>query len=101
MARCKFIVMVNAKDGRDEEFNRWYDERHLADVCAIPGVISAERARLVAGDGSFRYLTMYEFDTEDPEAVLAEITRRSGTEQMPLSDALDVEKVYMGVFRPA
>lgn len=101
MGRSKFIVMVNATAGQDAEFNRWYDEEHLGDVCAIPGVVSAERFNLVAGLPSFRYLTIYEFDTDDPKAVLAEIGRRSGTPQMLLSPALDVENVYMGVFSPA
>ena len=29
---AKMLVFTNAREGRDEEFNRWHDETHLPEV---------------------------------------------------------------------
>jgi hypothetical protein len=36
-------VMTNAKPGRDQEFNDWYTNVHLPEVCSVPGIKSARR----------------------------------------------------------
>jgi len=43
MAKYVFVVMTNAVAGQEAEFNRWYDEEHLADVLKLPGMVSAQR----------------------------------------------------------
>ena len=45
---------------KEEEFNRWYNEEHLAELLAIPGVLDA--ARYVAVSGGPKYLTCYELE---------------------------------------
>lgn len=95
MSRYDFLVLTRAVTGTDEEFNRWYDQQHLADVLAVPGFVSARRFRILSsvlnGDGSpaWQYAAVYEMETEDPEATLAELYGRAGTDQMPLSDTLE------------
>ena len=42
----------------DEEYNRWYNEEHLAQLLSIPGVLSAARYEAVAGGP--KYLASYE-----------------------------------------
>ena len=37
------IVFSNPFEGKDDEFNEWYDNVHLPEVLALPGVISAQR----------------------------------------------------------
>ena len=44
----------------EADFNRWYDEEHLARLLAVPGFLSA--ARYVALRGGPRYLAMYELE---------------------------------------
>jgi hypothetical protein len=34
------LVLVNAKDDRDDEFNRWYEDVHLNDILAVPGFVA-------------------------------------------------------------
>ena len=58
-----FMVWVDVPADKEEDFNRWYDEEHLADLLAITGVLSA--ARYVAVSGSPKYLACYEL--ESPE----------------------------------
>src|ERR1700745_2472026 len=42
------------------EFNRWYDEEHLARLLQVPGFLSA--GRYVAVKGAPKYLAMYELE---------------------------------------
>lgn len=92
----KLMVFSNAKDGRDDEYNEWYDTVHLGDVLAVPGVKSGTRyrARGVAGGATseHRYLAVYELD-RDPEAVLQDLAERSAADPSRMSDSLDLSSV--------
>lgn len=68
---------------REDEFNRWYDEEHLGDVVAVPGVFGGRRFVRVAGaaylkETPWRHLTMYEL--ADTGALEHDDFRRLGTE---------------------
>lgn len=76
---------------REEEFNIWYNEVHLAELMQVPGFVAATRYRLADVDGSgaapgHRYLALYEIEGE-PGAAQAHLRARGGT--MQISDALD------------
>ena len=47
----------------EDELRRWYDEEHLAEVMAVPGVLNA--ARYEALRGGPRYLACYELDSHE------------------------------------
>ncbi|MFE6820920.1 hypothetical protein [Streptomyces sp. NPDC057690] len=83
------------------EFNTWYNETHLKEMIAIPGVAAINRYRLADGPGAesaeHRYLTFYELDG-DPAAVLAEIRARS--QSMTRSDAFDAAGSSMALWVP-
>ncbi len=57
------LVWFDMPKEKEEDFNRWYNEEHLAELLAIPGVLSA--ARYEAVSGSPKYLAAYEL--ESPE----------------------------------
>lgn len=91
--KYRILAMTNCMPGQDAEFNRWYDERHLHDVLAVPGVVSAQRFKTSDGFDSplsYRYITLYELNTDDPGAVLQELGKRIGTNVMPASPSLDM-----------
>jgi hypothetical protein len=80
----------------EAEFNDWYDNVHLQDVVAVDGFVSAQRFRVVdVGEGpdrpapAHRYLALYEADTDDIDAIAAELMARAGTDSMMISPALD------------
>ncbi|WP_426387814.1 hypothetical protein [Sphingobium sp. R-21] len=95
MARFKMMVLSNPVGEQDEEFNRWYDEVHLDDVFEVPGVVGAERYRFRSGEG-WKYLAIYDLDCDDPAQVEQELLARAGTEAMPLSEAFDLSRFFMG-----
>ena len=100
MAQYFFVVITNAIAGQEQEFNTWYDQRHLADVLRIPGFVASRRFELAQPQSDLpgRYLALYELETDDPQAALAELTRRAGTEQMVISEALDASKASATLF---
>jgi hypothetical protein len=80
---------------REAEWNDWYDNVHLADVCAVPGVLSARRfvrseTRSVLDApvaGGQRYLAVYEIETDDPDAVEREMGERGADGRLRPTDA--------------
>src|SRR5579859_5559634 len=62
--RAIFLVYTDLADDRDdEEFNTWYDTRHLPQLMALPGFLDA--ARYVAIKGGPKYLAAYELENAD------------------------------------
>jgi hypothetical protein len=95
MARHQLVVLTNAAPGRDAEFNEWYDQRHLQDVLAVPGMVSAQRFHLKPGMGhtAWSYLAIYDVETDDPAKVLAELQARAG--EMEMSSAADLSNATL------
>ena len=93
MPRHLFVVYTNAVAGREHEYNDWYKGQHVADLLACPGVVSARRFELAEQQlndkpAAFKYLALYEVETDDPQSFLNEITTRAGTANMPITAAL-------------
>lgn len=86
------VVFTNPVAGREKEFNDWYDSQHLQDVINIPGFVSAQRFRAVDALGGelprHQYYALYTLCTDDVEGSIVELMKRSGTAQMPLSEAM-------------
>lgn len=103
MSRFQFVILSQSKPGRADEYEQWYRDQHLPDVCRRPGVVSAQLHRI---DFQKTYdleapqwtlMTIYEIEGEDPEAIVASIVSVSGTEAMPLSDALEKSGMVQAV----
>src|SRR5512139_334421 len=97
MATYYYLVLGKPTPGEDEAFQQWYDEQHLADCAAVPGITSAKRFRIlyevglgtVVKEAPFTSFAIYEMETDDPVAVARELRLRAGTEVMPISPACD------------
>ena len=99
-----YFVLTNAEPGQDDAFNRWYSDRHIDDVLAVPGFIAAQRFRLAAASARqelpWRYLAIYEVVADQASQALAELGSRADTEAMPLSPSLNRSNIYTALFRP-
>lgn len=92
MAKYVMVVQSQAQEGRDDDYNEWYDTVHLADILALPGVKSGRRFDFAAGmvgEPGRPYLAIYEVETDDVSAVMAEMGKRSMDGTMRQSDSLD------------
>ncbi len=72
MARYVLIALngPTAEEGDEQVYNTWYDQVHVADLLASPGVLSAVRYRAVQGDLTNPYVAIYEIESEDIGATL-------------------------------
>ena len=96
MQRVSFLVLTCPQSGREGEWESWH-ERHVEDVLKVPGFVSCRRFRTLDqgppnGKPGWRFGVLYELDTDDPQASLAELRRRVGTEAMRMSPASDPSK---------
>ena len=97
-----FMVLTDPVAGQDDAYNDWYDNRHLADVLDVDGFVSAQRFRLSHqkppnGVPAAAYLAIYEIETDDVDATLAKLLSRLGTDAMPVSPAVDGQRLSMFV----
>lgn len=65
MATVLFVVRANVSAERDDAFNRWYNTEHIPQVLQYRGTVSARRYKSIIGDERFRYMTLYEFESEE------------------------------------
>lgn len=79
MPKSLMVVFSNPKSAAEEqEYNRWYTEKHLTDVIGVPGIVSATRYRLDKGvemgeipANAASYLALYEMEGETTEELKA------------------------------
>ena len=103
MARDILVVLSNAKEGRDEEFNAWYNNRHLADVLKLEGFVAAQRFKLADAqlmpECPHTYLSIYELETENLESSTQALFA-AATGGMEISEAMDMETTVAFAFSP-
>jgi hypothetical protein len=95
MRRYKFLVFTRPMDGREQEYDDWYQNVHLQDLVGVPGFKSAQRFRLKriyqkppSADAPSVHLAIYDIETDDLDGVLAGMKRLSG--KVFISGALDL-----------
>lgn len=104
MARHTFVVLTNAVDGRDEEFNDWYNNTHLQDILATEGFVAAQRFRLAEMDPQqdfpHRYLALYEVETDDLDKTNQAMMEAANNGGMFISPALNLGNAVAKYFTP-
>ncbi|MFC4001885.1 hypothetical protein ACFS2C_14205 [Prauserella oleivorans] len=88
----KGIVYVETRPSspeREAEFNEWYDQVHLPEVCALPGFLAGRRFAPL-GDGG-PYIAVYEVEADDLNDVVAGLFRALQEGKLNMSDALQTE----------
>lgn len=79
MARGIMVVQSSpVSPDREDEFNDWYDNVHIPELCAVPGFVSARRYKAPAAgsEDAPRYLAIYEIDADDLSGPPAEWSAR-------------------------
>jgi hypothetical protein len=68
MDRPILVVQTNPVPGREDEFNDWYTNQHLADIISIEGWVAAQRFRVspvqrdVTPPYPYGYVAVYEME---------------------------------------
>jgi hypothetical protein len=96
------MVWCEVPEHQEEEFNRWYNQEHLAERLSVPGILSAARYEAVSSGP--KHLTVYELESssvmESHEylAVRREPTEWSKRMSPELIGTVFVRNVYEQVF---
>jgi hypothetical protein len=97
------LVFADPADGKDAEFNSWYDQHHAPEVLKVSGFTSGQRlqladVQLAAQSGArAKYLTMFEIQTKDLARTVAEFQRLAPS--MSTSPAFDGNRVMGYTYR--
>jgi hypothetical protein len=94
MSNALQLVLSNPNPGYEEKFNTWYGGDHLIHGVETPGVLSGQRFRRADGpwpSGKHDYMMIWELD--DPAFTLAELAKVKGTDEMPISPAINMDTV--------
>ena len=92
------IVYTSPVDGKEDEYNAWYDDVHLAEFSALPGVISGRRFQVVR-DGKPQYAAIYELSSH-PDDVMAAMNAGIKDGTVHMSDAIDLGSISMTTLTP-
>lgn len=101
MPHYKMISLTAPVEGRDAEFNDWYDRVHMPEILSFPGVQSARRYRArtkIMGAQEWPYLAVYSIDTDDIDGLLGEFAAAGASGAMSRSDASDRSVGYSVIF---
>lgn len=102
-----YLVFSNPVDGREDEFNEWYDKVHLPEILATPGMLSAQRYTLrqtaidreLGTTPAHRYCVVYEMEG-DPDSVMSKIQAGVAAGDIHMHEALDLSTFAMSYWSP-
>lgn len=81
MTKHVLLVFTDPVEGKDDEYNTWYNEVHLPEVLATDGFVRAQRfkvAEMMPGVTDHTYVAIYELETDDPGAAMKALGEASG-----------------------
>jgi hypothetical protein len=99
-----FLVLTNPVKGKEDEYNRWYNDDHIDDVLAVPGFVGVQRFRLSKHPAmpapEWDYVALYEVAHDKVQEAFEGLAKNGGTDAMPLSDALELNGLVTTLYRP-
>lgn len=99
MAKHVVVVLSEPVEGREAEFDDWYENTHIPEVLATTGWQSGQRFELTAEKGQkcpLKYLAFYEAEADSGADVVA--TLDATRDQRQQSDSFDWKRAGLWVF---
>jgi hypothetical protein len=99
MAKHMVVVLSEPVEGREAEFDNWYENTHIREVLASTGWENAQRFVLTAEKGQkcpLQHLALYEVEAESGEDVVA--TLDATRDQREQSDSFNWKRAGLWVF---
>lgn len=106
MQTCRLVAFSTPVPGRELELENWYDTQHIPDCLRLEGFVAAQRYRIdqqpMGVDvPAWRVMVVYEIESADIDAALAQIPKAVRTSAMPMTDALDMSTALRVLATPA
>jgi hypothetical protein len=84
-----YFVCTNPVEGREEEYNHWYDKVHLPEILAMfPNIVSAKRYTAADTSDTHAYSAVYEIEGDAPATIEA-IGKAMASGALSVSEAVD------------
>lgn len=99
MPKFRVLVLSEPREGKEDEFNNWYENQHLDEVLASTGWTRAQRFRLGTEAGAacpLPYLAEYEAEAPDADSVLQ--TLNDTRPQRAQSDSINRRTAGVWIF---
>ncbi len=92
-----FVQSGPSHPNREDEYNDWYTNVHLPDVCAVDGVTGARRYKVAdpsqLAPNAPAYCAVYDLEADDLGGVIGDIAARATDGRMGISDAMAMDPV--------
>ena len=92
-----YLESMPVSPDRVEDYHKWYNDTHLAEICSVDGIVSARRFAPTDGKGPF--IAIYELDCDALESVVQRLGELGASGKMSSLELLNMEtppipKVY-------
>jgi hypothetical protein len=92
MKKYKMVVFTHAVEGLEKEFNDWYQNTHLKDICAIENFAAAQRyaftMNITDGPDLAPHLAIYDIETDDIHGAIKAMNDFAASGRMPLPESM-------------
>lgn len=89
----RLIALSKPVEGKEQEFNDWYDNTHIPEILSLPGMTAAQRFKLTQPLGpqpeSFPFLTVYEAETDDIGGTIGALVQAAQSGKLTPTEASD------------
>jgi len=101
------IALTNPVDGKEEEYNKWYDTVAIPTYKSLPGLVPLGRFKAVdvphlfpfEMNNQFKYLSLYYFLTDDPTVFMENIKKAfANRPEYEFSPFVDKTKFFEPIF---
>jgi hypothetical protein len=84
-----YLESMPVSPNREEEYHKWYNDTHLAEICSVDGVVSARRFAPTDGNGPF--IAIYELDCDDLDTVVQRMRELGMSGKMSSLELLNMD----------
>ena len=103
MEKHLLVSLSNPVQGREDDYNDWFDKHHLPELLDIPGFVAGQRFTLSEAQRApapypFKYMAIYEIETDDIAKTIGEIG--AWQKDMTKTDTSDLARRALLVVRP-
>lgn len=98
MTKHILLVFTDPVEGREDDYNTWYNDVHLGEVLATDGFVRAQRFKVsdtMPGVTDHEYVAIYELETDDPAAAMKALN--GAAKGFTMTDATDLRTAKMSL----
>ena len=96
-----YLQTMPVSSDLEEEYHKWYNDTHLAEICSVDGIVSARRFAPTDGNGPF--IAIYELDCDDLDGVVQKLGelgssgKMSSLQYLSMDDPPPIPTVYQQI----